>query len=219
MREPALRAYNAVPDPKIVIAFGACGCTGGIFHDYYAVWGGAEALFPVDVYVPGCPPHPRVSSTRSPWPSACSSRSSRSSITRQRPDERVSLKHTNVSSELRITVEREARRMSGYLQGGQIADMFLELLGTEGPAQAAYRLGQYLGEQKDPRLNEIMQRLFGLYLEAGNHRDPGPANTLAQFSTLQLNPTHRRDPRLQVIMQQLSAVPPATVPPAPGGSS
>ena len=219
MREPALRAYNAVPDPKIVIAFGACGCTGGIFHDYYACWGGAEALFPVDVYVPGCPPTPAGVIYAVALAIGLLKQKLSAEHHEERPNERVSLKHTNVSSELRISVEREARRMSGYLQGGQIADRFLELLGTEGPAQAAYRLGQYLGEQKDPRLNEIIQRLFSLYLEAGNHRDPGPANTLAQFSTLQLNPTHRRDPRLQVIMQQLSAAPPATVPAAPGDSS
>ena len=53
MREPALRAYHAAPDPKIVMAYGACGCTGGIFHDNYCVWGGTDPILPVDVYVPG----------------------------------------------------------------------------------------------------------------------------------------------------------------------
>src|SRR6266568_5663181 len=39
MRMPALRAYEAAPEPKIVVSYGACGCTGGIFHDLYCVWG------------------------------------------------------------------------------------------------------------------------------------------------------------------------------------
>ncbi|MFP5516565.1 MAG: NADH-quinone oxidoreductase subunit B family protein, partial [Alphaproteobacteria bacterium] len=37
MRMPALRAYEAAPDPKIVVSYGACGCTGDIFHDLYCV--------------------------------------------------------------------------------------------------------------------------------------------------------------------------------------
>lgn len=55
---PLLRAYEATPDPKIVVATGACGSSGGIFYDSYSVHGGADKVIPVDVYVPGCPPHP-----------------------------------------------------------------------------------------------------------------------------------------------------------------
>ena len=58
MRLPALRAYHEAPDPKIVVSYGACGCTGGIFYDNYCVWGGTDKLFPVDLYIPGCPPSP-----------------------------------------------------------------------------------------------------------------------------------------------------------------
>ncbi len=58
MYYPLLRAYEATPDPKIVVAYGACGSTGGIFHDAYSVWGGIDKVIPVDVFIPGCPPHP-----------------------------------------------------------------------------------------------------------------------------------------------------------------
>ncbi|MCM4201686.1 hypothetical protein MMS56_29285, partial [Escherichia coli] len=40
MRSPALRAWQSAPDPKICISYGACGNSGGIFHDLYCVWGG-----------------------------------------------------------------------------------------------------------------------------------------------------------------------------------
>ena len=51
-------AFEAAPDPKIVVSYGACGCTGGIFYDNYCVWGGTDKILPVDVYIPGCPPSP-----------------------------------------------------------------------------------------------------------------------------------------------------------------
>jgi Ni,Fe-hydrogenase III small subunit len=52
------RTYDATPDPKLVVAIGDCGCTGGIFGESYASLGRVSNVIPVDVCVPGCPPTP-----------------------------------------------------------------------------------------------------------------------------------------------------------------
>ena len=54
------KTYNATPDPKLVVAVGACACSGGIFRDSYATSNGIDSIIPVDVYVPGCPPRPQA---------------------------------------------------------------------------------------------------------------------------------------------------------------
>jgi Ni,Fe-hydrogenase III small subunit len=52
------RTWAATPDPKLVVAVGDCGCTGGIFGESYACRGRVSNVIPVDVAVPGCPPPP-----------------------------------------------------------------------------------------------------------------------------------------------------------------
>ncbi len=52
------RAYAATPEPKLVVAVGDCGCTGGIFGESYASCGRIANVIPVDVSIPGCPPTP-----------------------------------------------------------------------------------------------------------------------------------------------------------------
>ena len=58
MREATLRTYQAVAEPKLVIAVGACAISGGLFRGHAEACDGVEGLLPIDLYVPGCPPHP-----------------------------------------------------------------------------------------------------------------------------------------------------------------
>ncbi len=52
--------YDQMPGPKVVVAIGACGLTGGIFRQAWNVVGGVDRVIPVDVYVPGCPAKPEA---------------------------------------------------------------------------------------------------------------------------------------------------------------
>ncbi|HEX9129596.1 MAG TPA: NADH-quinone oxidoreductase subunit NuoB [Gemmatimonadaceae bacterium] len=58
MREALEKTYDAVPDPRIVVAFGACAISGGVFVGSEEVLGGVPPSIPVDLWIPGCPPHP-----------------------------------------------------------------------------------------------------------------------------------------------------------------
>jgi Ni,Fe-hydrogenase III small subunit len=52
------KTYEAVPAPKLVIVAGACAISGGPYINHPEVLNGADPLLPVDLYIPGCPPHP-----------------------------------------------------------------------------------------------------------------------------------------------------------------
>jgi Ni,Fe-hydrogenase III small subunit len=58
MAQALRRTYDAMPDPKLVVAAGQCACDGGIFGAGYATVGRVDSVLPVDVTVPGCPPAP-----------------------------------------------------------------------------------------------------------------------------------------------------------------
>jgi Ni,Fe-hydrogenase III small subunit len=58
MRLALLKTYEAIPSPKVVFAVGACAISGGIFKDHPQTHNGAAGILPVDLFIPGCPPHP-----------------------------------------------------------------------------------------------------------------------------------------------------------------
>ena len=138
MRMPALRAFEAAPDPKIVVSYGACGCTGGIFYDNYCVWGGTDKILPVDVYIPGCPPSPAQT-----------------------------IYGFAVPYKLRVAIEREARAMSGYRYGRDLANEFMDTL--EGAPKGDIRgaMALLIDKQDDPRRVEVYSALQDLVLAGG----------------------------------------------------
>src|SRR4030042_612533 len=58
MNDRILRIYEQTPDPKFVVAVGACALSGCVYRGAYNIMGGSAQVIPVDVYVPGCPPRP-----------------------------------------------------------------------------------------------------------------------------------------------------------------
>ena len=137
MRSPALRAWQSAPDPKICISYGACGNSGGIFHDLYCVWGGTDKIVPVDVYIPGCPPTPAATLYG------------------------FAMALGLLEQKIHARGPGEQDEQPGYRYGRQIADDFLTQLG-----QGEEQVARWLEAENDPRLNEIVSHLNHVVEEA-----------------------------------------------------
>lgn len=163
MRIPALRAWHSAPDPKICISYGACGNSGGIFHDLYCVWGGTDKIVPVDVYIPGCPPTPAATI----YGFAMALGLLDQKIKGQQYDETAAqpaaLLHSSLPQPLRTMLDREARRMAGYRYGRQIADKFIDIIVTPDQQTIDQQIADWLTSHSDMRLNEIVGRLQHIY--------------------------------------------------------
>lgn len=162
MRTPAMRAYQAAPDPKICIAYGACGCGGGIFHDLYCVWGGSDQIVPVDVYIPGCPPTPAATIYGFAMALGLLDQKLKGKQEKADPNAEAKLRFPTIPLDLRISLEREARRLAGYRQGSNIANQFMTMMSENDDVPFGVRLGEYLEREEDPRLSEIINRLHAI---------------------------------------------------------
>lgn len=162
MYYPLLRAYEAMPDPKIVVALGACGSTGGIFHDAYSVWGGVDKIIPVDVYIPGCPPHPA---------SIVHGLATALGILDQKLELKEHKDGSNESPEIKESVldnvlfERDvlakAKQLMGYLYGRKLFDKYIKAIkesaDIRNPFQTKITLLRLSQEEEDPRYKECMK--------------------------------------------------------------
>lgn len=165
MRLPAIRAYKAAPDPKIVVAYGACSCSGGIFHDAYCVWGGAESIFPVDVYIPGCPPTPAATLYGLSLAVDLLHQKIKKEQFVETEVTRVTPKYEGIFPDLAKDIEREARRLCGYLHGRRIAMQYLEFVKEGDLLVVDRKVKELVKQQKDPRFAEIILNLHKIYME------------------------------------------------------
>ena len=161
MRSPALRAWQSAPDPKICISYGACGNSGGIFHDLYCVWGGTDKIVPVDVYIPGCPPTPAATLYGFAMALGLLEQKIHAREPGELDNQPATLLHPDMVQPLRVKIDRTARRLAGYRYGRQIADDYLRLLG-----QGDHQVARWLEAENDPRLNEIVANLNSIVDEA-----------------------------------------------------
>lgn len=159
MRMPALRAYEAAPDPKIVVSYGACGCTGGIFHDLYCVWGGTDKIVPVDVYIPGCPPTPQATIYGFAMALGLLDQKLHETTHVEGENEIVPISHPGVPYPLRVALERRARQMAGYLHGRACTEQFMAALEVEGADNLDARITRLIATEQDPRRAEIFTQL------------------------------------------------------------
>ncbi|VTN11179.1 Hydrogenase-3 component G [Raoultella terrigena] len=147
--------------PKICISYGACGNSGGIFHDLYCVWGGTDKIVPVDVYIPGCPPTPAATLYGFAMALGLLEQKIHARLPGEQDEKAAEILHPNMVQPLRVRIDREARRLAGYRYGRQIADDYMRLLG-QGDSQVV----RWLEAEKDPRLTEIVTHLNQVVEEA-----------------------------------------------------
>lgn len=158
MRMPAIRAYEGAPDPKLVVSYGACGCTGGIFHDNYCTWGGTDNLFPVDVYIPGCPPSPAQTIYGFAIALGLLEQKLHHHQINEKPFESAPIPFEAVPYKVRTALQRKARLLSGYRTGKDLSGEFMAVVEAGGNDVLA-NISALIAKQDDPRKAEIFSEL------------------------------------------------------------
>ena len=170
--KPVLRrVYEALPEPKIVIAVGACACGGGVWYDSYAVEGGVDKVVPVDVYVPGCPPHPAAilhglllaldlveqKMRRTSFREA----EALAQWMKPRALELVERSVIPLTWELHRELENVCRKYLGYLYGSMLLREYLELLARCSSIEELESRSKAIAELwgGDPRISEVIAKL------------------------------------------------------------
>lgn len=163
MYYPLLRAYEATPDPKIVVALGACGSTGGIFYDAYSTLSGIDKIIPVDVYIPGCPPHPAsIIYGLTTALGVLDQRLKKESYTEEEGDEMPSLIQESVLGN--TLFERDllvhSKRLMSYVFGRKLFDKYIAALvksgNTQNPKATKISITEAMATEADPRYAECL---------------------------------------------------------------
>ena len=168
MRMPALRAFHNAPDPKICVSYGACGCSGGIFHDMYCVWGGSDKIVPIDVYIPGCPPTPQATIYGLAMALGLLDQKLKERNHEESGAAAPAPLLPDAPLDIRVRIEREARLLAGYRQGREISDRFFQCLEAGSTAALEANLQKWIRDAEDPRLTEILFRLREVFFDSLN---------------------------------------------------
>ncbi|MCR5583343.1 MAG: NADH-quinone oxidoreductase subunit B family protein [Eggerthellaceae bacterium] len=182
MRMPGLRAYEAAPNPKLVVSYGACGCTGGIFHDNYCVWGGTDKILPVDVYIPGCPPTP--AQTIYGFAIALGLLGQKLHHLDEVDDgSPATLRFEDIPYKVMTKIEKDARLYSGYRYGKDLSDTFLSAMEKDGGVFA--NVNALIEGEIDPRKVEVYTKLRNDLAEmvvSGDRRDAALREGLSRLA-------------------------------------
>ena len=159
VREAAERLVRAMDEGEPIVIFGDYDVDGttscAMLRRFFV-----ELGHPVDVYIPGCPPTPAATIYGFAVALGLLGQKLKATHHEEAEGEHATLRHTRVPFDVRVLIEREARRMAGYMHGGQIADSFMELMAAVGDVRDLdASVVQYLKLKDDPRLTEIFTRL------------------------------------------------------------
>lgn len=167
MRMPALRAFEAAPDPKIVVSYGACRCTGRhLLRQLLRLGWHGQDLAGRCLY-PRLPPSPAQTIYGFAMALGLLDQKLHAETTVEAAGEQADILHPGVPYKLRVAIEREARAMSGYRYGRDLANEFMDTL--EGAPQGRYPrcMALLIDKQDDPRRVEVYSALQDLVLAGG----------------------------------------------------